>query len=100
MVVLDRLSFHTNLAGDRLGHPLGFTPTSCSWINAVEGFVATLTKCRLKRGVFRSVRSFRPPSTGFLTNTTKGGSPSSGRPILSVRVTEMRALEGSRVGAF
>ena len=32
-----------------------FTPTSASWLNAVEGFFATLTKRRLKRGVFRSV---------------------------------------------
>ena len=32
-----------------------FTPTSASWINAVEGLFATLTKRRLKRGVFRSV---------------------------------------------
>ncbi len=28
-----------------------FTPTSCSWLNAVEGFFAKLTKRRLKRGV-------------------------------------------------
>ena len=28
---------------------------SASWLNAVEGFFATLTKRRLKRGVFRSV---------------------------------------------
>jgi transposase len=32
-----------------------FTPTSCSWLNAVEGFFAKLTRRRLKRGVFRSV---------------------------------------------
>src|SRR5215467_2725697 len=32
-----------------------FTPTSCSWLNAVENFFATLTKRRLKRGVFRSI---------------------------------------------
>ncbi len=32
-----------------------FTPTSCSWLNAVEGFFAKLTKRRLKRGVFPSV---------------------------------------------
>jgi transposase len=31
---------------------LHFTPTSASWLNAVEGFFATLTKQRLKRGVF------------------------------------------------
>ena len=29
-----------------------FTPTSASWLNAVEGFFAKLTKRRLKRGVF------------------------------------------------
>jgi transposase len=32
-----------------------FTPTSCSWLNAVETFFAKLTKRRLKRGVFHSL---------------------------------------------
>src|SRR5215212_7448109 len=32
-----------------------FTPISASWLNAVEGFFAKLTKRRLKRGVFLSV---------------------------------------------
>jgi transposase len=32
-----------------------FTPTSCSWLNAVEGFFARLARRRLKRGVFRSI---------------------------------------------
>jgi transposase len=32
-----------------------FTPTSCSWPNAVEGFFATLTKRRLRRGSFASL---------------------------------------------
>lgn len=32
-----------------------FTPTSASWLNAVEGFFAKLTTQRLKRGVFRSL---------------------------------------------
>lgn len=31
-----------------------FTPTSPSWLNAVEGFFATLTRRRLKHGVFHS----------------------------------------------
>src|SRR5918911_4358203 len=31
-----------------------FTPTSASWLNAVEGFFATLTKRRLRRGSFAS----------------------------------------------
>jgi transposase len=32
-----------------------FTPTSASWLNAVEGFFAKLAKRRLKRGVSCSV---------------------------------------------
>jgi transposase len=32
-----------------------YTPTSASWLNAVEGFFAKLSKRRLKRGVFRSL---------------------------------------------
>jgi transposase len=32
-----------------------FTPTSCSWLNAVEGFFAKLTRRRLKRGAFHSL---------------------------------------------
>ena len=32
-----------------------FTPTSCSWANAVETFFATLTRRRLQRGVFHSL---------------------------------------------
>jgi transposase len=36
-----------------------FTPTSASWINAIEGFFAWLTKRRLKRGVFHSLVSLQ-----------------------------------------
>jgi transposase len=44
-----------------------FTPTSASWLNAVEGFFATLTtKRRLKRGVFRSVTDIRAAINRFL----------------------------------
>jgi transposase len=32
-----------------------FTPTSGSWLNAVEGFFSALTRRRLRRGVFRSI---------------------------------------------
>ena len=50
-------------------HPrwtLHFTPTSASWLNAVEGFFATLTKRRLKRGVFRSVADLQAAINRFL----------------------------------
>ncbi len=34
-----------------------FTPTSASWLNMVERFFRDLTEHRLRRGVFRSVKS-------------------------------------------
>ncbi len=32
-----------------------FTPTSASWLNAVEGFFSIITRRRIRRGVFKSV---------------------------------------------
>ena len=32
-----------------------YTPKAASWLNAVEGFFATLTRRRLQRGVFHSL---------------------------------------------
>ncbi len=43
-----------------------FTPTSASWLNAVEGFFAILSKRRLKRGVFRSVVDLQTAINRFL----------------------------------
>jgi len=43
-----------------------FTPTSCSWLNAVEGFFAKLTKRRLKRGAFRSITDLQAAINRFL----------------------------------
>ena len=43
-----------------------FTPTSCSWLNAVEGFFAKLSKRRLKRGAFHSVVELQAAINRFL----------------------------------
>jgi len=43
-----------------------FTPTSCSWLNAVESFFAKLTKRRLKRGVFHSIIDLQAAIKRFL----------------------------------
>jgi transposase len=43
-----------------------FTPTSCSWLNAVEGFFAKLTRRRMKRGVFRSIVELQEAINRFL----------------------------------
>src|SRR3984957_20414564 len=59
-VILDNYAAHKHpKVIECLGrHPrfvFHFTPTSASWLNAVEGFFAALTKRRLKRGVFHSI---------------------------------------------
>src|SRR5215204_6487156 len=46
-----------------------FTPTSASWLNAVEGFFAKLTKRRLKRGVFGSPVELQAAINRFLAET-------------------------------
>ena len=52
-----------------------FTPTSASWLNAVEGFFATLTKRRLKRGVFRSVVDLQAAINRFLEDQNAQSKP-------------------------
>ena len=48
-----------------------FTPTSASWLNAVEGFFAKLTKQRLVRGVFRSVDELKDAIGRFLAENNQ-----------------------------
>ena len=52
-----------------------FTPTSCSWLNAVEGFFAKLTRRRLKRGVFRSVADLQTAINRFVADTNADPKP-------------------------
>jgi len=52
-----------------------FTPTSASWLNAVEGFFAILTKRRLKRGVFRSVADLQAAINRFLEEHNQQSNP-------------------------
>ena len=52
-----------------------FTPTSASWLNAVEGFFAKLTNRRLKRGVFRSVDELEDAINRFVAETNSDPKP-------------------------
>jgi transposase len=52
-----------------------FTPTSASWLNAVEGFFAKLTRRRLKRGVFRSIVELQAAINRFLHETNEQPRP-------------------------
>ena len=52
-----------------------FTPTSASWLNAVESFFAKLTKKRTKRGVFRSLQDLKDAIHRFLDDTNANPKP-------------------------
>ena len=52
-----------------------FTPTSCSWLNAVEGYFAKLSNRRLKRGVFRSVAELQAAIERFIEETNQMPKP-------------------------
>jgi transposase len=52
-----------------------FTPTSASWLNAVEGFFAKLSRRRLKRGVFRSLNDLQAAINRFVVETNNDPKP-------------------------
>jgi transposase len=52
-----------------------FTPTSASWLNAVEGFFAKLTRQRLKRGVFTGIVDLQAAINRFLAQTNDNPKP-------------------------
>ena len=52
-----------------------FTPTSCSWLNAVEGYFAKLTRRRLKRGVFKGVVDLQAAINRFIAETNDNPKP-------------------------
>ena len=59
-------------------HPrwvLHFTPTSSSWLNAVEGFFAKLTRRRLKYGVFHSLVDLQAAINRFINEHNKDPKP-------------------------
>jgi transposase len=52
-----------------------FTPTSASWLNAVEGFFAKLTRQRLKRGVFKGIVDLQAAINRYLDETNDNPKP-------------------------
>lgn len=50
-------------------------PSTASWLNAVEGFFAKLTKRRLKRGVFRFVGDLKEAINSFIEETNAEPKP-------------------------
>lgn len=52
-----------------------FTPTSCSWLNAVETFFSRLTRRRLKRGAFHSVVDLQAAINRFIAEANRNPKP-------------------------
>jgi len=79
-VILDNYAAHKHpKVMEWLGrHPrftFHFTPTSASWVNAVEGFFAKLTKQRLKRGVFHSLVSLQAATNRYVADANTDPRP-------------------------
>jgi transposase len=52
-----------------------FTPTSASWLNAVEGFFATLTRRRLRRSAFHSLVDLQATINRYLAEHDQSPKP-------------------------
>lgn len=52
-----------------------FTPTSASWLNAVEGFFAKLSKRRLQRDVFHLIVDLQTAINRFLAEANDNPKP-------------------------
>jgi transposase len=52
-----------------------FTPTSASWLNAVENFFSALTRRRLRRGVFRSIVDLQAAINRYLNEHNANPKP-------------------------
>jgi transposase len=79
-VVLDNYATHKHpkVTAWLARHPrfaFHFTPTSCSWANAVEGLFAKLTRQRLKRGVFTSIVELQAAINRFIAETNDKPKP-------------------------
>lgn len=75
-----------------------FTPTSSSWLNAVERFFAEITDKRIRRGTFRSVRELQRAIVTFVAEHNKNAKPfvwtKSAATILR-KITKYHATYGS-----
>ena len=79
-LVIDNYATHKAPAVRRwfLRHPryhVHFTPTSASWINQVERFFADITRKRIRRGSFESVRHLEAEIRSYLAHHNQNPAP-------------------------
>jgi len=79
-VILDNYAVHKHpkVRAWLARHPrwsFHFTPTSASWLNAVEGFFAKLSRRKLQRGVFHSVVALQTAINEFVEQHNQSPKP-------------------------
>jgi len=52
-----------------------FTPTSASWLNAVENFFSVITRRRIRRGVFKSITDLQAAINRYLAEHNENPKP-------------------------
>jgi hypothetical protein len=52
-----------------------FTPTSASWLNAVENFLSKMTRQRIRRGVFHSIADLQTAINAYLAEHNDSPTP-------------------------
>jgi transposase len=52
-----------------------FTPTSASWLNAIENFFSKITRQRIRRGVFHSIIDLQTAINAYLTEHNANPKP-------------------------
>lgn len=70
--------WHEKLHAWAVRHPnwhSHFTPTSCSWLNAVEGFFSKLSRRRLQRGVLHSLADLQVNINRFINEHNRSLKP-------------------------
>jgi transposase len=79
-VVLDNYATHKHpkVLAWLAHHPrwtFHFTPTSASWLNAVENFCSKMTRQRIRRGIFRSVVDLQAAINAYLAEHNANPKP-------------------------
>ena len=99
-VVLDNYATHKHpkMLAWLARHPrwtFHFTPTSASWLNAVENFFSKMTRQRIRRGVFRSVVDLQAAINAYPDAVAQVQGPTTGK--LALR--NLAALTGGLLSA-
>ena len=74
-----------------------FTPTSASWMNAVENFFSTITRRRIRRGVFTSVADLQKSIRSYIRDHNRNPKPFIWTRPADVIINKLARLPGSSV---